>query len=186
MNAAGLILAAGAGTRFGPQTKQLAELRGKPLLQHAVDAMNAALERAVVVLGHDADAIRAAVDFGPAQVVLCEDWAQGQGLSLRAGVAALAGAEAVAITLGDQPFITAAVITAALAELGDFDALRAVYDGTPGHPVVLSRRVLDAVPELEGDAGARELLARFRVRRWEASHLASGTDVDTREELSRL
>jgi molybdenum cofactor cytidylyltransferase len=186
VNAAGLILAAGAGTRFGPETKQLAELRGKPLLQHAVDAMNAALPRAVVVLGHEADAIRAAVDFGPAQVVLCEHWAQGQGFSLRAGVAALGDAEAVAITLGDQPFITAAAIEAALAELGDFDALRAVYDGTPGHPVVLSRRVLDAVPELEGDAGARELLARFRVRRWEAGHLASATDVDTREELSRL
>jgi molybdenum cofactor cytidylyltransferase len=183
---AGLILAAGAGTRFGAQTKQLAVLRGKPLLQHAVDAMNAALERAVVVLGHDADAIRAAVDFGPTRVVLCEDWAQGQGLSLRAGVAALADADVVAITLGDQPFITPAVIGEAIAQLGDFDAVRAVYDGRPGHPVVLGRRVLAAVPELAGDAGARELLARFRVRRWEAGHLASATDVDTQEELARL
>jgi CTP:molybdopterin cytidylyltransferase MocA len=186
VSAAGLILAAGAGTRFGAQTKQLADLRGKPLLQHAVDAMNAALPRAVVVLGHDADAIRAAVDFGGAEVVLCEDWAQGQGFSLRAGVAALAGAGTVAVTLGDQPFITPAVITAAIAELPGFDAVRAVYDGRPGHPVVLSRRVLDAVPELAGDAGARELLQRFRVRRWEASHLASAADVDTQEELARL
>jgi CTP:molybdopterin cytidylyltransferase MocA len=186
MRAAGLILAAGAGTRFGAQTKQLADLRGKPLLQHAVDAMNAALGRAVVVLGHDADAITAAVDFGTARVVVCEDWGQGQGFSLRAGVAALAGADAVAITLGDQPLITPAVITAAIAELGDFDAVRAVYDGRPGHPVVLGSRVLAAVPELEGDAGARELLARFRVRRWEAGHLASATDIDTQEELARL
>jgi CTP:molybdopterin cytidylyltransferase MocA len=183
---AGLILAAGAGTRFGTQTKQLADLRGKPLLQHAVDAMNAALPRAVVVLGHDADAIRAAVDFGPAEVVLCEEWALGQGYSLRAGVAALAGAERVVITLGDQPFITPAVITASLDELGSHDAVRAVYDGKPGHPVVLSRRVLDAVPELEGDAGARELLKRFSVRRWEASHLANAVDVDTQDELARL
>ena len=186
MSAAGLILAAGAGTRFGEQTKQLADLHGKPLLQHAVDAMNQALPRAVVVLGHDAQAIRAAVDFGPAEVVLCADWARGQGYSLRAGVAALAEADAVAITLGDQPFITSAVITAALRELGDADAVRAVYDGKPGHPVVLSRRVLAAVPELEGDAGARELLKRFSVRRWEASHLASATDIDTQEELARL
>ena len=51
---------------------------------------------------------------------------------------------------------------------------------------MLGRRVLDAVPELEGDAGARELLARFRVRRWEAGHLASATDIDTQEELARL
>ena len=186
MSAAGLILAAGAGKRFGEQTKQLADLHGKPLLQHAVDTMNAALPRAVVVLGHDAEAIRARVDFGPARVVLCEEWARGQGFSLRAGVAALADAGTVAITLGDQPFITPTVITAALAELGDFDALRAVYDGKPGHPVVLSRRVLAAVPELEGDAGARDLLARFRVRQWEAGHLASATDVDTQEELARL
>jgi CTP:molybdopterin cytidylyltransferase MocA len=186
VNAAGLILAAGAGTRFGAQTKQLADLHGKPLLQHAVDAMNAALPRAVVVLGHDAEAIRAAVDFGSARVVLCEDWARGQGHSLRAGVAALAGADRVAITLGDQPFITAAVIRAAIEELGAYDAVRAVYDGKPGHPVVLSRRVLDAVPELEGDAGARELLKRFSVHRWEASHLASAADVDTQEELAGL
>jgi len=184
--AAGLILAAGAGTRFGEQTKQLADLRGRPLLQHAVDAMNAALGRVVVVLGHDADAIRAAVDFGRAEVVLCEDWAQGQGFSLRAGVAALTDADVVAITLGDQPFITPQVIAGALEQLEGHDAVRAVYDGRPGHPVVLGRRVLDAVPELAGDAGARELLARFRVRSWEAGHLASATDIDTPEELARL
>ncbi|MDA0165035.1 nucleotidyltransferase family protein [Solirubrobacter ginsenosidimutans] len=186
MNAAGLILAAGAGTRFGEQTKQLADLRGKPLLQHAVDTMNAALERVVVVLGHDADAIRAAIDFGDAAVVICEQWAQGQGYSLRAGVAVLADADAIAITLGDQPFITPEVITGALVQLEGYDAVRALYDGAPGHPVVLSRTVMDAVPELGGDAGARELLARFNVHRWEAGGLASAVDVDTPDELARL
>ena len=72
--------------------------------------MNAARSTAcVVVLGHDADAIRARVDFGAApRSSSCEDWARGQGFSLRAGVAALADADAVAITLGDQPFITPA------------------------------------------------------------------------------
>jgi len=186
VNAAGLILAAGAGTRFGEQTKQLAELRGKPLLQHAVDAMNAAVTRAVVVLGHDADAIRARVDFGVAEVVIAEDWADGQAASLRRGLAAAAGADAVVITLGDQPFITPQVIMGALDHLEGYDAVRVVYGGAPGHPVVLSRRVMDAVGELEGDAGARELLARFRVRKWEAGHLASATDIDTPEELSRV
>jgi CTP:molybdopterin cytidylyltransferase MocA len=185
---AGLILAAGAGTRFGEQTKQLAKLRGRPLLSYAVESMLAVppLERVVVVLGHDAEAIRAGVDFGDAETILCEDWARGQGFSLRAGVAALDGADAVLITLGDQPFITPQVIAGALDHLEDHDAVRAVYGGRPGHPVVLGRSVLAAVPELEGDAGARELLARFRVRRWEAGHLASATDVDTQEELARL
>ena len=185
MNAAGLVLAAGAGTRFGAQTKQLAELRGKPLLQHAVDAMSVVLP-CVVVLGYDAEAIRSRVDFGAARVVVCEDWARGQGFSLRRGVAALPGADAVAITLGDQPFITPQVIAGALDQLEGHDAVRVVYGGAPGHPVVLSRRVMDAVGELDGDVGARELLARFRVRNWEAGHLCSAADVDTREELARL
>ena len=113
MKVAGLVLAAGAGTRFGAETKQLAPLRGKPLLQHAVEAMNAVLP-CVVVLGHDVAAIRAQVDFGPAETVVCEDWARGQGFSLRRGVAALPWADAVVITLGDQPFITSAVIEAAI------------------------------------------------------------------------
>jgi molybdenum cofactor cytidylyltransferase len=186
VSAAGLILAAGAGTRFGGEIKQLADLHGKPLLQHAVDAMNAALERVVVVLGHEADAIRARIDFGPAGVVVCEDWARGQGFSLRRGVAELSEAGAVAITLGDQPFITPQVIAGALDQLAGFDAVRALYGGAPGHPVVLGPRVLAAVGELEGDAGARELLARFRVRQWEAGHLASATDIDTQEELAKL
>ena len=183
----GLILAAGAGRRFG-STKQLAELRGRPLLAHALEAMLAAgLERVIVVLGHDAEAIRARVDFGAAEVVIAEDWADGQAASLRRGLAAAGKADAVVITLGDQPFITPQVISGALAQLDEpFDAVRAVYDGTPGHPVVLGPSVLAAVGELDGDAGARELLARFNVRKWEAGHLASATDIDTQEELSKL
>jgi CTP:molybdopterin cytidylyltransferase MocA len=186
VNAAGLILAAGAGTRFGDETKQLASLRGRPLLTYALEAMTAALDRVVVVLGHDAEAIQARISFGSAIVVVCEDWALGQGFSLRRGVAALPDADAVVVTLGDQPFITPQVITGAVEELEGFDAVRAVYDGVPGHPVVLGPRVLAAVGELEGDAGARELLARFHVRKWEAGHLASATDIDTQEELSKL
>ena len=185
MRVSGLVLAAGAGTRFGQATKQLAPLRGKPLLQYAVDSMSAVLP-CVVVLGYEAEAIRAQVDLAAVDVVVCDEWQRGQAFSLRYGVAAVPRADAVVITLGDQPFITPQVIMGALGELAGFDAVRAVYDGVPGHPVVLSRRVMDAVGELDGDAGARELLARFRVRTWEAGHLASATDIDTPEELSRV
>jgi CTP:molybdopterin cytidylyltransferase MocA len=182
---AGLILAAGGGRRFGG-TKQLADLRGRPLLEYAIEAMLAvpALDRVVVVLGHAADEIRARVEFGAAEVVVCEEWGRGQAYSLRHGIAALKDADAAVITLGDQPFITPQVIAGALDQLDAYDAVRATYGGTPGHPVVLSRRVMDAASELEGDVGARDLLARFRVRDWEAGHLASAVDVDTPEELS--
>ena len=74
-----------------------------------------------MVLGHDADAIRARVDFGAAEVVIAEDWADGQAASLRRGLAAAGEADAVVITLGDQPFITPQVIGAALDQL---DGLR--------------------------------------------------------------
>ena len=148
--------------------------------------MTDALDRVVVVLGHEAELIRARVDFGPAEVVVAPDWASGQAASLRRGIAALTDADAVVVTLGDQPFITPEVIRAALAQLEGHDAVRAMYDGRPGHPVVFGRAVMDAVGTIEGDVGAREILANFRVNRWDAGHLASAVDVDTQEELSKL
>jgi molybdenum cofactor cytidylyltransferase len=185
---AGLVLAAGAGTRFGGAIKQLAPLHGRPLLEHAVDAMLAvhALDRVLVVLGHASYRIRSEVDFGDAEVVVCPEWERGQSASLRCGVAALREADAVVVTLGDQPFITPQVIAGALDHLDGHDAVRTTYGGTPGHPVVLGRPVMEAIGELEGDQGARELLSRFHVRQWEAGHLCSAADVDTQEELSRL
>jgi CTP:molybdopterin cytidylyltransferase MocA len=185
---AGLILAAGAGRRFGG-TKQLADLHGRPLLEHAIHNMLAVerLDPVVVVLGHAAREILARVDLGEAEVVIAAEWERGQASSLRRGIAALEDAETVVITLGDQPLITPRVIAGALEQLSDgYDAVRATYGGAPGHPVVLSRRVMDAVGELDGDVGARELLRRFRVREWEAGHLGNAADVDTREELSAL
>lgn len=182
---AGLILAAGAGTRFGG-TKQLADFHGRPLLEYAVEAMLGvpALDPVIVVLGHAADEIRARVEFGAAEVTICPEWERGQAYSLRHGIAALADADAAVVTLGDQPFITPQVIAGALDQLDGYDAVRATYNGKPGHPVVLGRRVMDAVGAVEGDVGARELLRRFRVRDWEAGHLCSAADIDTREELS--
>ena len=184
----GVVLAAGAGSRFGA-TKQLAELRGRPLLAYAVEAMLCvpSVWPVVVVLGHDAEAIRAGVDLSDAEVVVCERWSEGQSASLRAGIEALGDVDAAVITLGDQPFITPQVIAGAL----DFDeryhdAVRTTYAGEPGHPVLLTRRLLDHAGELRGDVGFRDLLTGQRVRRFEAGHLCDPTDIDTREELARL
>jgi molybdenum cofactor cytidylyltransferase len=148
--------------------------------------MTSSLDDVVVVLGHAADEIAAAVDMRGARVVVAGDWDEGQSASLRRGVAAAGDAEAVVVTLGDQPFITPEVIAGALAQLDGFDAVRALYDGVPGHPVVFSRPVMDAVADLVGDTGARALLSRFRVRKWEAGQLCSAADIDTREELAQI
>jgi molybdenum cofactor cytidylyltransferase len=179
------VLAAGEGRRFGG-TKQLAPLGGRPLLEHAVEAMLAvpAIRPVVVVLGHEAETIRAQVDLGDAEVVVCDGWEEGQAASLRCGIAALGPVDAAIVTLGDQPFITPQVIAGVL-DLAGHDAVRATYGGDPGHPVLLSRRLLDRAGELEGDVGFRPLLEGARVRRFEAGHLCDPTDIDTREELAR-
>jgi molybdenum cofactor cytidylyltransferase len=178
-----LVLAAGEGRRFGG-TKQLADLDGRPLLEHALAAVTAVSPR-VVVLGHAADEIRAAVDLHGAEPVLCEDWHEGQSASLRRGLAALPGVDAVLVVLGDQPGITAAAIDAVLAAAGDEGAVRATYDGVPSHPVLLRRALLDRAGELRGDSGFRDLLRHARVREVEVGHLADPADIDTREELAR-
>jgi molybdenum cofactor cytidylyltransferase len=175
-----IVLAAGAGRRFGGP-KQLAPLAGRPLLSHVVDAAPRPL---TVVLGAHADEVRAGVDLEGADVVVCPDWEEGQAASLRAGVAAVGDVDAAVVLLGDMPFVTPQVVMGALDHLtGRWDAVRTLYDGVPGHPVVLGRRVLAAVGTLRGDVGARDLLASYRVRHWEAGHLADPIDIDTREQL---
>jgi molybdenum cofactor cytidylyltransferase len=179
----GLILAAGEGRRFGG-TKQLAELRGRPLLEYALAAMRAISPR-VVVLGHAAEEIRTSVDLHGASVLVCDEWAEGQAASLRCGLAALAGCDAVVVVLGDQPGITAEAVSAVVSAAADEDAVRAVYDGRPGHPVLLRRPLLERAGELRGDTGFRELLEDATVREVEIGGLADPTDIDTREELAR-
>jgi CTP:molybdopterin cytidylyltransferase MocA len=188
---AAVVLAAGSGSRFGAGAKQLAELDGIPLLEHALRAVEAvpAIGRIVVVLGARAEEIRAGVDLGQAEAVVCEDWAEGQAASLRCGIAAVAGAEAAVLTLGDMPRITPQVIARfadLAAEHGAQARARAVYDGMPGHPVVLGRAYFEQVAELRGDVGARALLKAIGAHPIECSHLCSAADVDTPEALEQL
>ena len=185
---AGLILAAGAGTRFGDAPKQLADLHGRPLLQWAVDAQNAVaadvLDPLVVVLGARASEIRAAVDFGRATVVECLDWEAGQAASLRCGLGALAGQSRIVVTLGDAPLITPTVIARFAAESDSARPARAVYGGRPGHPVVLGPAQIAAPADVEGDRGARDRLRDARLI--EVGDLCSGRDVDTPEDLEEV
>lgn len=181
---AGLVLAAGAGTRFGGTgSKLLAELDGRPLLEHAVRAQTAvgALERVVVVLGASAAEIAAQVPFGRAELVICEDWEAGQAASLRRGAVALDGAERVIVTLGDAPGMTPAIIERFIdAPPGT----RATYRGRPGHPVVLGPAQLAAVRGLDGDEGARSLLRGGT--QIECADLGDGRDVDTTDDLEAM
>jgi CTP:molybdopterin cytidylyltransferase MocA len=183
----GVVLAAGEGSRFGG-AKQLAELDGRPLLEHALATMAAvpAVEKFVLVLGARADEIRSQIDTHGADVVVCEAWADGQAESLKTGLAAIDEMEAALILLGDQPGITTAAVEAVLVHFDGTRPLRAVYDGRPGHPVLLPRALMRRAMELQGDAGARELLEEAGVRRIEIGHLCEPTDIDTPSDLDQL
>lgn len=185
---AGVVLAAGEARRFGGP-KQLAPLAGRPLLEHALAAATAAagVGRVVVTLGAHAEQILAAVDLHGAEPLLVPDWREGQAASLRAAVAALApDADAIVVTLGDQPGVAAASIERVLAAWSDeLDAARATFAGSPGHPVVLGRSLHPGVAALRGDRGARELLAGATVREVECGP-AAVADVDTPAQLRAL
>ena len=158
----GLVLAAGASRRLG-FPKQLLELDGKPLLQHVVDASSAArLDEVVVVLGHAAPEIRARLRLpASARTILNDDHDAGQASSLIAGLKAIdPSAVAAVILLGDQPRVSADLITAVVDAWRDRDApvVRPYFNGVPGHPVVAARSSWDVLAGASGDEGARSML----------------------------
>jgi CTP:molybdopterin cytidylyltransferase MocA len=176
---AGLVLAAGAGRRFGAgPPKQLAELDGRPLLEHVLAAATAVLDRVVVVVGARAEEVLAGVELHGAEPVVCPEWAEGQAASLRCGVRALAGAERVLVLVGDQPRVDAALVARLAREP---PGSRAAHDGVPGHPAVLGPAELARVPELRGDRGLRDLVAWRLV---EAG--VPLTDLDTPDDLEAI
>jgi CTP:molybdopterin cytidylyltransferase MocA len=183
----GLVLAAGAGTRFGGR-KQLAELDGLPLLEHSLRAMMAApVGRVVVVLGAGAEHVLAAVDLHGAEPVLCPRWDEGQSASLACGLAELSDCEAVVIALGDQPRMSTEAVRRVIAARSDgVDAVRATYSGNPGHPVLLERTLFDRMRDVSGDHGARNLLLSVPTRAVPCEDLGGGEDVDTPAELDAL
>lgn len=181
---AAVVLAAGSGRRFGG-TKQLAELDGRPLVEHAVaTARRAGLAPVVVVVGHDAHRVRAVL---PSDVEVVDNpaHATGQASSLRAGVAAVAtsDAEGLVVLLADQPGIDPEVVVRVAAALGDGHlAARARYVDRPGHPVALARSTFGALATLTGDVGARDLLAELAVHEVPVAGPCP-PDVDTPDDL---
>jgi CTP:molybdopterin cytidylyltransferase MocA len=190
---AGVVLAAGEGRRFGGG-KQLAELEGRPLLEHALLAAAAVpgLDARLLVLGANAERIITAVDLHGHEVVLCVGWREGLAASVRAGVAAAqaAGADAILITLGDQPRVSAEAIARVLAARGGPEgsskAVRASYAGVPGHPALLEDSLFDTLLGLRGDAGARGAFDPATTHLVPCEDVAAATDVDLAGDLAAL
>jgi CTP:molybdopterin cytidylyltransferase MocA len=182
---AGVVLAAGAGTRFGGR-KQVALLDGRPLLSHAVAALRSApVSDRVVVLGAYADELGREIDFEGVRLVECPQWSEGQSASLRCGLDAVPDADAVVVLLGDQPWVSARAVAAVIAARAEgADAVRAGYGGVPGHPVLLERSLFPALRALRGDVGARDVLRDANVIDVPCDGLGDPRDVDTPADLA--
>ncbi|GLW12156.1 4-diphosphocytidyl-2C-methyl-D-erythritol synthase [Microtetraspora sp. NBRC 13810] len=181
--AAGLLLAAGAGSRLG-RPKALVELAGETLVDRGVRVLReGGCHPVVVVLGAAIAQIRGAV------VVHNPHWRTGMGSSLRAGLSALPpGAGHVVVTLVDQPRVGAETVRRLIAAAGEGASVAvATYGGAPRNPVLLAREHFEAVAALaEGDMGARAFLRAHPelVTRVPCDDIGDPADIDTPEDLA--
>ncbi len=161
---AAVVLAAGRSSRMAPRHKLLVEDdAGRTMIARVVDAVLASNARPVlVVTGHRAAEVEAALAGRPVHFVPAADYEAGLSASLRAGLAAVPpSALAALVALGDMPLITGATIDQ-LIETFDPEEGRSIvvpaHDGQIGNPVLWGRRYFPAMMALTGDSGARSLL----------------------------
>jgi molybdenum cofactor cytidylyltransferase len=162
---AAVVLAAGRGTRMPAQNKLLAEIGGKAVIRRTVEAALASKARPVIVVtGHEADRVKTVLAGLDVTFVHNPDFKEGLSTSLKTGIAAVpAACGAAAILLGDMPDISTALIDRLAGALNpEGGALIAVptREGKRGNPVVWSRRFFSELMKLEGDSGARHLIAQ--------------------------
>ena len=189
----GILLAAGKGARFGGG-KLLAPLRtafddipaGTPIGAAACRHLVAALPETIAVVRPGDSLLAAMLAAEGARVIECARADEGMGASLACGVSASADAAGWVIALGDMPWIQAATIravAAAIAAGADIGAPE--FDGRRGHPVAFSRRHGVALAALEGDEGARAILAAHKasIRTLAVADAGVVRDVDRRDDI---
>jgi CTP:molybdopterin cytidylyltransferase MocA len=187
MSIAGILLAAGAGTRFraaGGGSKLLAPVDGRPLIERPLAALLAAgLGESVVVLGSGASEVRAAADLSGARVLVHPGWADGMASSLAAALDTLADdVEAAIVVLGDAPRLDAEAVRRVARRIaaGDAPLVGARYASGRAHPVAIARSLWAELPRT-GEDGARALgVAPVDV---DCSDLSAPGDADTPAEL---
>jgi molybdenum cofactor cytidylyltransferase len=189
-NVAAVILAAGRSTRMGGPNKLLAELGGKPLVRIVTEqALASKAQGVIVVTGHQAEQVEKALQGLKVKFVRNPDFAAGLASSVKAGVAAVpANADGAVICLGDMPLIDAHLIDRLVEAFGpDRGSLIAVpvSDNRRGNPVLWSRRFFNELMTLDGDIGARHLIAKHSEAVAEVPVEGHGAflDIDTPQAL---
>jgi molybdenum cofactor cytidylyltransferase len=189
---AGVLLAAGTSGRFGDANKLLAPLDGEPLVGHAARTLaESSLAGVTVVVGHEAGAVREAVDGLGVDVRENPDYGAGQGTSIGVGVRAAAAqeADAVLVALGDMPLVDPATVDLLVDAFAGSEAtiVAAAFDGQRGNPVVFDSRHFEALADLGGATGGRSVLrAATDAICVETGDPGVVQDVDSRADIEEL
>jgi molybdenum cofactor cytidylyltransferase len=187
----GLVLAAGTSSRLGQQTKQLLPWQDTTMLGWVVRRVEASLlDDVVVVVGHEAEAIRRNVVLQRARFVEAPDFHEGCTSSIRAGLEALhPRSEAVVLILGDQPGIERETIAAVVEgwRYMQTPVVRVSYRGRSGHPMLFTKALFGQLKALHGDKGVWKLCDAHPawVREIEVDRPFPG-DVNTWEDYAKL
>lgn len=184
-----IVLAAGMSRRMG-SNKLIANLHGKPLVAHVVDAIAAAgLPAPIVVLGHAAYEIRVALEDRDVAFATAERHAEGMAHSLAAGIAAVPPDwESTIVCLGDMPRIAPDLLRRLAQESTPSAIVLPIFAGRRGNPVLWGRDYFGEIRSLKGDSGAKTLFARYADRITEIpwSDDSIHADVDTIDALNQL
>lgn len=178
----GIVLAAGAGTRYGGPKARARTHAGEPWLVRAVAALAAGgCDPIFVALGADLTAR----DLVPSEAtaIVVADWTDGLSASVRAALTAAADTTACAVLFVpvDTPDMPATVVARLAVGVRDRTLRRAVYGGGPGHPVVVGRRHwAELSSAVSGDRGAGAYLAAHAADEVECGDLWDGADIDER------
>jgi molybdenum cofactor cytidylyltransferase len=182
---AAIVLAAGESKRFG-SNKLLQEWKGKALLQHVLDAVRSSnVDRRVLVLGYEPEAMLALIDYEGFELATNQDWAEGQSGSVLIGLETVENdVEAVMYLLGDMPLVQSQLINKLITRHAETLApiVAPEVRGEWGNPVLFDRVSFPAFSELEGDRGAKVLFSRFEIEPIKSDSTASW-DVDYPEDL---
>lgn len=188
----GVLLAAGTSSRYGDRNKLLEQFDGESLVRRtAISLAAASLDGVIAVVGHQSSAVRDAIDDTVAAVRVNDNFESGQGTSVETGigVACERDADAVVVALGDMPTVRTATVERLVDgyERGVGTALAAAYERQRGNPVLFDSRHFDALSNVDGDVGGREVL----LSATDAALVATDDpgvvhDVDRRPDLDEL
>jgi molybdenum cofactor cytidylyltransferase len=191
MRIAGLVLAGGRSSRMAPRNKLLESVGGEPMV-HCVAAVALAggAMPVIVVTGHEAPTVAAALRGLNVTIVANPDYAEGLSTSLREGLRALpAGIDGALILLGDMPEVEASVLGALMVAFTGTNAICVpARHGRRGNPVLWGSAYFAEMMELTGDSGAKLLMARHEAQLIEVEVMTDSIfeDVDAPEDLARL